>query len=993
VSTVFFIFARFLLRSQVGLVSQLFLVQHYVAFTNLSVKLLKKDRNSSPESMNRLPQMAKHLEVSLYRNARSFEAYTDMSTLKQRLQQIAVEVSRRARTPNDAAAADRGRGDRSMSYSQHPQLPPPQQPNGMRGGSTSPYMQRENNGGQRMAMEEINPMSNSAGGGHGGYQPQQRSMSQQQPPQLQPNAQSQIQNRNNDPEWKQRIRHKQQRLLLLHHSAKCNMKGQCNVTPHCVDMKRLWRHMEGCKDNNCRIAHCFSSRAILSHYRKCKDHECPACGPVRETVKKSQMSSRGGNPSTGPLMNSMRVSLPAPQIQPPHQPLSQQPMVSQMPSDGISSMGGGSFASNHSMPPPGVPGNGEMQYSSNQYRPGNAGPGSLGAVQPLYRSDQQSSNSRVPTPTTNAQNNKDSLSVASLPHAKRPAGSSESEWQKIRHKQQRLLLLRHASRCQHDAGTCPVTPHCSSMKKLWEHIAHCKNQQCKVQHCLSSRYVLSHFRRCTNAKCPSCGPVRDSIKRSTDRERTRQDPPQRGQQFDTYDGAGLQGPSSEESMVPAISSSQVQESYQPTAKRVRMGDAPSVASAVTAPISNQSAGKEPLVQSSINLEGAKDGLKAQNGDHSMLNSFTLKELETHLASLDRKTQLPPAKLKAKCLELLKGMQTHQHGWVFNCPVDPVELGLPDYYDIIKKPMDLGSVQKRLDAGGYHELEKFEGDVHLTFDNAMAYNEIGTVVYGMAKELKTKFESDMKKLMIQLGEEDMERRQNERACTLCGCEKLLFEPPVYFCNGMNCQSQRIRRNSHFYIGGNNQYFWCSPCFNELDEKIPIELVDLTIMKGDLKKKKNDEVHEESWVQCDTCERWVHQICGLFNTRQNKEHHSEYCCPGCLHKKRKKNGDFASSKPPGAADLPRTALSEWLEQHLAKRIDRKKRSLAEDMAENEVSRDIVLVGMLVIFAATILLLRPLTLCFLQSEYFSRRGDQASRDGWPDYNPSSDFDGAQA
>eukprot|EP00957_Ditylum_brightwellii_P127140 9693861-Ditylum_brightwellii.AAC.1 len=38
--------------------------------------------------------MAKQVEVSLYRNAPSFEDYMDNSTLKQRLQQVAVVVLR-----------------------------------------------------------------------------------------------------------------------------------------------------------------------------------------------------------------------------------------------------------------------------------------------------------------------------------------------------------------------------------------------------------------------------------------------------------------------------------------------------------------------------------------------------------------------------------------------------------------------------------------------------------------------------------------------------------------------------------------------------------------------------------------------------------------------------------------------------------------------------------------------------------------------------------
>jgi E1A/CREB-binding protein len=333
---------------------------------------------------------------------------------------------------------------------------------------------------------------------------------------------------------------------------------------------------------------------------------------------------------------------------------------------------------------------------------------------------------------------------------------------------------------------------------------------------------------------------------------------------------------------------------------------------------------------------AGKGSTSANTDHSLLNSFTIKQLETHLASLDKTTQLAPAQFKQKCLEVLKGLQTHQHGWVFNCPVDPIELGLTDYFVIIKKPMDLGSVQKKLDNGVYRSVNEFESDVKLTFENAMTYNEKGSVVYDMANELMTKFAADYKTFLAQLRSEDQLRRQNERACVLCGCEQLLFEPPVYFCNGMNCQSQRIRRNSHFYVGGSNQYFWCSACYNELDGNIPIELADMSIMKADLTKKKNDEVHEESWVECTSCERWVHQICGLFNTRQNKEKESEYCCPKCLLERRKTTEINPSSRPLCADDLPRTTLSEWLEKHVSKKVERQKQEIAEEKSRTEVSQ---------------------------------------------------------
>ena len=530
----------------------------------------------------------------------------------------------------------------------------------------------------------------------------------------------------------------------------------------------------------------------------------------------------------------------------------------------------------------------------------------------------------------------------------RPSSGSgarnESEWQKIRHKQQRLLLLRHASRCQHPAGKCPITPHCASMKRLWEHIAHCKNQQCQVQHCLSSRYVLSHYRRCKDARCPACGPVRETIRKSHEREQSTgvKNQSAAGNAFDQMG----QDPSTL-SNGPSSSSPPISEPQAKKSKTQHPGHMPG--SMMSDPSQVGSDGR-PMVPGSTSSGAMAPGSSAQKGaqadsvgskqksskpvDSSLLESFTVQQLQTHLASLERKSQLPPAKLKAKCSELLKGLQTHQHGWVFNAPVDPVELGLPDYFEIIKRPMDLGTIQKKLESGGYHSIEDFTSDTNLTFDNAMTYNEDGSVVYEMAKELKTKFESDLKKLMKALEIEDREKRDNERACMLCGAEKRLFEPPVYFCNGMNCQSQRIRRNSHFYIGGNNQYFWCTPCYNELDDKIPIELVDMTITKGDLKKKKNDEVHEESWVQCDLCQRWVHQICGLFNTRQNTGEHTQYCCPRCLCDKRKKSGAIGSQKPPGARDLPRTTLSEWLEQQICKKVVKRKRELAEMKASTEV-----------------------------------------------------------
>ena len=69
------------------------------------------------------------------------------------------------------------------------------------------------------------------------------------------------------------------------------------------------------------------------------------------------------------------------------------------------------------------------------------------------------------------------------------AGASVEEQKKIKEQhlrilrqRQRLLLLRHGSRCRIPIGhKCQVTPHCAVMQKLWQHIAQCKMQQVSME--------------------------------------------------------------------------------------------------------------------------------------------------------------------------------------------------------------------------------------------------------------------------------------------------------------------------------------------------------------------------------------------------------------------------------------------------------------------------------------------------------------------------------
>ncbi|QCE16764.1 uncharacterized protein LOC114164185 [Vigna unguiculata] len=104
------------------------------------------------------------------------------------------------------------------------------------------------------------------------------------------------------------------------------------------------------------------------------------------------------------------------------------------------------------------------------------------------------------------------------------------------------------------------------------------------------------------------------------------------------------------------------------------------------------------------------------------------------------TPLPDKKLLLFILDRLQKKDTHG---VFSEPVDPEEL--PDYHDIIKHPMDFGTVRKKLDEGLYTDLEDFEKDVFLICSNAMQYNSSDTIYHRQARAMQDIARKDFENL--------------------------------------------------------------------------------------------------------------------------------------------------------------------------------------------------------------------------------------------------------
>jgi E1A/CREB-binding protein len=72
---------------------------------------------------------------------------------------------------------------------------------------------------------------------------------------------------------------------------------------------------------------------------------------------------------------------------------------------------------------------------------------------------------------------------------------------------------------------------------------------------------------------------------------------------------------------------------------------------------------------------------------------------------------------------------------FRSPVDPNALGIPDYFDIIKKPMDMSCIKRKLDTGAYTDPWEYINDVFLMFENAWVYNRKTSRVYRYCTKVK------------------------------------------------------------------------------------------------------------------------------------------------------------------------------------------------------------------------------------------------------------------
>uniref|UniRef100_A0A8C7NLJ7 histone acetyltransferase n=1 Tax=Oncorhynchus mykiss TaxID=8022 RepID=A0A8C7NLJ7_ONCMY len=239
---------------------------------------------------------------------------------------------------------------------------------------------------------------------------------------------------------------------------------------------------------------------------------------------------------------------------------------------------------------------------------------------------------------------------------------------------------------------------------------------------------------------------------------------------------------------------------------------------------------------------------------------------------------------------------------FRQPVDPQLLGIPDYFDIVKNPIDLSTIKRKLDTGQYQEPWQYVDDIWLMFNNAWLYNRKTSRVYKYCSKLAEVFEAEIDPVMQGLG--------------YCCGRKLEFSPQTLCCYGK--QLCTIPRDAAYFSYQNSspqfglladRYHFCEKCFNEIQGEC-VSLGDdpsqpqTSISKDQFQRKKNDTLDPEWLVECTDCGRKMHQICVLHN---DTIWPAGFVCDSCLKKanKTRKENKYAARR------LPQTKLGSFLE----------------------------------------------------------------------------------
>jgi len=634
--------------------------------------------------------MAKSLEEHLYRSAQTKEEYMNLSTLKKRLQMIAHGLELHHRSGSGSKNNDAMGQPQSQ---QHQLLL--QMASGNLSGSGPTNDQDSGQQGNDGMMVGDNMSSSNA---PSSMFPGNDSVLGNGPSVLAGGNSSKFQ----DPvaaQKKKVIRQQQQRLLLLRHASKCTAGPTCS-TKFCAQMVTLWKHMKKCRDKNCSTSHCLSSRCVLNHYRICKSQgrtsNCDVCGPVMEQIKRQETGDEIG--SADPLTQDKEMPV----------------LDSSMPNlDGSDNMSSSS------------------QIQQQQQGPGQEQLQQLQVAQMKLQNQLQVLKQLQRQQEQLLQQQRHLQEQQS--HIKDPNGQQGQQLQ-----QQQALLQQLQQRCQ--------------------------QQQMLLQQELALQSDAINSAKQKQANQAKTGAGEQANVAMPGKNLNSSSSSRRGSTTQRNPKSGKRKSGKGKAVREAIDKTlKEQKPSTPNSKRrlsIAGNGMPEAArkKIKLEPQSNNQKGdgqEEGKLVGEVDDDEAKkrfmfDDSIEDGGEPHVQPAPTMsrESIEKHLNSLDKPARIStPDEIAKHFLPLVTDLIDDPFGWVFRDRVDPEALGLPDYFEVVKRPMHLELVKQNLEDRIYSNVDTFRRDCSLVFENSILYNgessEVGQLALTMLSSFADKFEAVLK----------------------------------------------------------------------------------------------------------------------------------------------------------------------------------------------------------------------------------------------------------
>ncbi|TKR68349.1 hypothetical protein L596_024343 [Steinernema carpocapsae] len=287
-----------------------------------------------------------------------------------------------------------------------------------------------------------------------------------------------------------------------------------------------------------------------------------------------------------------------------------------------------------------------------------------------------------------------------------------------------LLVLLHTYKCL-DLDNEPAKrkepcrlPHCVTFKTLFTHIIlACKGDSpasCPEPHCKTSRLIISHWRNCSNPCCSIC---------------------------DTFSYLAAVEGCKKEDLLPEVPYWRITKKTNEarSKEKLKAGGSKANGSLKANGIHKTNGAPRPVVASpkmtptvsfKTRLTLSPKGSCSKGLFPATERQFTAKELKTHLRPV---------------WMILHKASESAH---IRKPVD--YFATPEYYEVIKLPMDLSMVLRKLEEGVYKNPWEFCVDVYLVFDNAWRYHDEKSKTYKNTNKLHEMFIEEVNPAMRALG---------------------------------------------------------------------------------------------------------------------------------------------------------------------------------------------------------------------------------------------------